>query len=249
MIKKDYHMHTTYSDGTGSPEEMILKAIELGLEEVGISDHSWTSFDDSCNMRRDEIESYHRELDSLKEKYKGKIKVLKGIEQDFYSELPAEGYDYVIGSVHYLKIEDEYITVDWLPEMLTGAADKYFGGDMLSLCELYFDTVSGVVEKTGADIIGHFDLISKLNEKYALFDASDPRYVSAWKKALDKLLETGVPFEINTGALSRGYRTFPYPSLEQINYIKERGGALLLSSDAHTPDNICFAFDIYEKYL
>ena len=249
MIKADYHMHTTYSDGSASPEEMIRKAMELGLEEVGISDHSYTSFDSSCCMRKEEIGNYHRELDALKKKYEGKIKVFKGIEQDCYSDFPAEGYDYVIGSVHCLKIGEEYITVDWLPEMLTGAAEKYFGGDMMSLCELYYETVSDVIAETRADIIGHFDLISKLNEKNRLFDEFDPRYVSAWKKAADRLLETGKAFEINTGAVSRGYRSFPYPSKEQIEYIKERGGKFILSSDAHSPDAIAFAFEKYDDLL
>ena len=236
-------MHTIYSDGSATPEDMVLKGIDLGLDEIGISDHSWTFFDISYCMQEKNIEAYSVEIDMLKEKYGEKIKVLKGIEQDYYSTAPTSGYDYAIGSVHYLKIGDIYVPVDESPEILKDAADKYFGGDMLSICELYYDTVSDVVNKTEADIIGHFDLISKFNEKMELYDPGDPRYVSAWKDAADRLLVSGVPFEINTGAVSRGYRSMPYPSSEQIKYIQKKGGRFILSSDAHNPEYICYGFN------
>ncbi len=249
MIKADFHMHTTYSDGTSSPEEMILKGISLGLEEIDISDHSYTFFDTSYCMQEDRIKSYNEELESLKKKYAGKIKVVKGIEQDYYSTAPAKGYDCVIGSVHYIFTEGYYIPIDESPELLRGAADQFFGGNMLWICKMYYANVSDVVRKTGADIIGHFDLISKFNDGGKLFDPEDPRYKALWKAAADKLLETGVPFEINTGAVSRGYKAAPYPSSEQIEYIRERGGRFVLSSDAHSPEGIAFGFDKYEELV
>jgi histidinol phosphatase-like PHP family hydrolase len=39
----DYHVHTTWSDGTGSVEECVLRAVELGLPEIGIADHVSTA--------------------------------------------------------------------------------------------------------------------------------------------------------------------------------------------------------------
>ncbi len=242
-------MHTVFSDGSASPEEMIERGIALGLEEIGISDHSYTFFDTSYCMQEAEEEEYRKELDRLKKKYEGKIRVLKGIEQDFWSAPPSGDYEYIIGSVHFLRTGDIYFPVDESAEVLRDAAEKYFGGDMMSLCELYYETVVNVAEKTGADIVGHFDLISKFNEKGELFDPEDPRYVKAWKKAADRLLPAGIPFEINTGAISRGYRTSPYPSPEQIGYIKSRGGRLILSSDAHSPEYIAYLFGRYEELL
>ena len=119
---------------------------------------------------------------------------------------------------------------------------KYFGGDFYTACEYYFRNVSYVVSKTGADIIGHFDLISKFNEKDQMFDEHNPRYIEAWKKAAASLLLTGRPFEINTGAISRGWRSEAYPSPDIIRYIKERGGELILSSDSHNAENIGYGF-------
>ncbi len=260
MITKDLHMHTCYCDGADAPEEMVRSAIEKGLHTVGISSHSYTFFDESYCMQKEEVPRYLAECRYLRAKYYDRIHVLCGVEQDYYSDYPTDDFDYVIGSVHYVKVDDEYIPVDESIEILKSAVDQHFGGDIYALCELYFSTVADVVNKTDCDIIGHFDLISKFIEvgddacdvpctggsANALFDIYHPRYVAAWQKAVDRLLLHDVPFEINTGAISRGYRTQPYPAEEMIAYIKARGGRFVLSSDAHSTDNIAYGFEEYE---
>ena len=61
-----------------------------------------------------------------------------------------------------------------------------------------------------------------------LFDENDERYRRAWRQAADRLLETGKPFEINTGAISRGYKSVPSPSAEILSYLIRRGARLSL---------------------
>ena len=249
MIKTDLHMHTSYCDGKNTPEDMIKSAVEKGFNCVGISGHSYTYFDESYCMSREDTERYKKDISWLKRKYAKKINVLCGIEQDYYSEEMTDDYDYVIGSVHYLKKGDSFIPVDESAEILKQAADKHFDGDIYSVCELYFETVGDVVNKTSAGIIGHFDLITKFNEKEKLFDENNPRYIAAWQKSADRLLKTGKVFEINTGAISRGYRTTPYPSAQIIEYIRKNGGHFILSSDAHSAENIGYKFPEYEKFV
>ena len=244
---RDLHTHTVFSDGKNSPEEMVISAIEKGLCEIGISDHSYTDFDTSYCIKKEKISEYKAEILRLKSKYSVKISVLCGIEQDYFSSEPTDGYDYVIGSVHYIFKNGEYVPMDESPLILKNAAEKFFNGDIYALAEEYFKTVSDVVRKTNADIIGHFDLITKFNEIAPLFDEKNPRYIKARNNALDELLKTGKPFEINTGAISRGYRTTPYPSAEAIEYIKKKGGKFILSSDAHSTETLCFKFPEIEK--
>ena len=239
-------MHTCYCDGAGTPEEMVLSAIDKGLTTVGISGHSYTFFDESYCMQKAAVPRYIAELRYLRAKYYDRIHVLCGVEQDYYSDYPTDEFDYVIGSVHYVKVDGAYIPVDESVGILKDAVEKHFGGDVYALCELYFATVADVVNKTDCDIIGHFDLISKFIEREPLFDTHHPRYVAAWKKAVDRLVQYDVPFEINTGAISRGYRTQPYPNDEMIAHIKEQGGRFVLSSDAHSTKDIAFGFEDYE---
>ena len=72
----NYHTHTTYCDGKSTAEEMVQKAIEHGLSELGFSGHSYTKFDLEPCMTRAGTELYKKEINALKEKYKDKIKIL-----------------------------------------------------------------------------------------------------------------------------------------------------------------------------
>ena len=80
-------------------------------------------------------------------------------------------------------------------------------------------------------------------------ETDDPAYISAWQRAADRLLPLGKPFEINTGAVSRGWRSAPYPDMRIIEYIREHGGRFILSSDSHSSDTIAFGFDRFEFLL
>ena len=246
---RDLHTHTTYSDGATSPEVMVLVAMEMGLEEIGISDHSYTFFDESYCIKKDRIEEYKREIYALKEKYKGQISVLCGVEQDAYSTESTSGYDYAIGSAHYLKIGETYYPLDLSELRLSHACRDGFGGDYYALAEAYFDLVAGFAEREDISIIGHFDLITKYNRLGHILDEEHPRYLAAAKKAIDKLIAAGKTFELNVGAIARRYRTVPYPAPALLSYILEKGGKLMLASDAHTPQNIAFAFDIYKDRI
>ena len=247
--RADFHMHTKYCDGTASPEEMVQSAISKGLKVCGLSGHVYTPFDESYCMLQDDMNEYEKEIRALKEKYADKIEILCGIEQDRFAGKPDREWDYVIGSTHYVKCGDEYVPVDDTPETMVDAAKRYFDGDMYGLVEGYFEAAGDVCEATDADVIGHFNQVCKFNrggegdKMGALFDEGHPRYVKAWKKAADILLEYGIPFEINTGGISAGFRTDAYPSKTMRDYLKARGAKFIMSSDSHRLDTLCFGFD------
>ena len=249
MIRSDYHVHTSFCDGKNSPEEVVQAALSLGMSCLGFSAHSCVSFDPGYCLSPASTSAYRAEILRLRERYRGRIRILLGIEQDYDSEPPTESWDYVIGSVHYLHLGGSYIPVDHRPETLADAAARYFGGDMLGLCEAYYDRLGNVAERTHCNLIGHFDLITKFQEKAPLFDETSPRYVAAWQRAADRLLESGVPFEVNTGAMSRGYRSSPYPSDAILRYLKDRGARFVLSGDSHQARYLCWDFDAQEKRL
>ena len=250
MIRSDFHCHTVYCDGKDRPEAMVMSALAKGMTALGFSGHSYAPFDPGCiGMYPENEAKYRRQIKRLKKKYEGQIDIYCGVEQDIFSPAPEKPFDYSIGSVHYIKAGDGFFAVDDTPEILKDLCSRHFGGDIYALCSAYFETVYKVHEVTGCDIIGHFDLITKFNEDGSLFDTEDLRYISAWKAAADELLMAGVPFEINTGAMSRGYRKEPYPSVEIIKYINEKGGRFVLSGDAHRKEDLMYCFDAVEDML
>lgn len=242
MIYADLHMHTVFCDGKDTPRDMVEAAISKGLKTVGVCVHSYMDFYESWCVKKERVEEFVNEMQALKEEYKGKINVLCGLEKDFYSNQSRDGFDYVIGSVHYFYGNGVLSTVDENPKAFEDSVKKCFDGDYVLAAENYYQAVGEVVEKTTADIIGHFNLVEKFNENNRYFNPLTPRYVKAWQKAADKLLLTGKPFEINVGGISRGWIKQPYPAQNMFKYLKERGAKFILSSDAHVKENVAFQF-------
>lgn len=232
MSINNYHTHSIYCDGKNAPEDLVREAIRLGCEELGFSGHSPLPGEDWC-MSPENAEAYRACVRALQEKYRGQLNILLGVEQDYFSVTPTEGYDYVIGSVHSICKDGEYLSVDDTVQIQIAAVEKHYGGDWYAYIEDYYELVGKVWEKTHCDIVGHFDLVTKFNEGNRLFDTAHPRYRRAALAALDRLCAHEVIFEINTGAIARGYRTEPYPESFLIEELQRRKMPLILSSDCH----------------
>lgn len=238
------HSHTTFCDGEHSPEEMLLSAIEKGCSTYGFSGHAPSGVkNDYGFIPSDRMDAYCNEIIRLKKKYSEKIEVLLGIEQDFFSPELKNDFDYIIGSVHYIWESGEFVPMDVSFEALKNAVDGMFSGDAVSLAERYYETVAQIYEKTHCDIVGHFDIVTKYNEKYHYLDEDDKRYKRAAIDALDLLLSKDVLVEVNTGAMKRGWRTTPYPADFIIKRVLEKKGRLILGSDCHHKDDIFAYFE------
>ena len=196
-------------------------------------------------MRAESIELYRAEVLRLAEVYKDKINIFLGIEQDSFArkEHIPKGAKYVIGSVHYVEKDGSYISVDYSADILRRGVNDLFGGDYLAYAEAYYKEVASVYDKTGCDIVGHIDLLTKFNEQEYLIDEKHPRYRNASLSAAESLARKGLTFEINTGAISRGLRKTPYPTEELLHVIRESGGKITYSSDCHRAETIDCAFE------
>ncbi len=245
MIKTNFHTHTNYCDGMDTPEDLINEAVKKGFIAIGFSGHSYSYMDKSFAMSEENAAHYRREINDLKTKYNSAIKIYCGIEQDYYSEMPITGYDFVIGSVHNILKDEGYMVVDDNPQHFKETLDKFYDGDFDTFAEEYFELLADVVNKTNADIIGHIDLPLK-NSEYIGYKPTE-RFFAAAEKAVEKLCRFSRPFEINTGAMARGYRTVPYPIPEILAMIKKHGGKIAFSSDCHDKNYLDYGFEIAEK--
>jgi len=222
---------------------MIKAAIQKGGGSIGFSEHSYVSFDEEYSMSIEDTPKYISEIIALKKKYEDSIDVFLGIEMDYFTNKVPEGMEYVIGTAHHVEIDENYITVDGAFGHLEQMNNEYFGGDYLALAESYFSTMANVIDKTGADIVGHFDLIAKHNLDGRMFDETHPRYVKAALSAMENILEKCKIFEVNTGAMYRLGKTEPYPSVYLLKELYKRGGEVTLSSDSHKAKSLYYKFD------
>lgn len=242
MLRADFHTHTNFCDGQNTPREMVEAAYQMGLTDYGVSGHAWFPYGWDGGMGEAAFAQYKKDLYALKEEYAGKMNVYIGVELDALGPIPEA--EYLIGSIHCLKKDGEYVMIDSTEQVLKSAVDRLWGGDWYALTRDYYEMEAGIYETTGCDFIGHFDLITKFNQDYKYFDESKAEYLKPAFVAIKKLTEEGIPFEINTGAISRGYRKEPYPSPFLLKELKRLGGRIMINSDSHSTQNICYKFDL-----
>ena len=244
MIRQNLHCHTTFDDGKDSAETMILAAEAAGLKSIGVSLHCpIQGEDDWCCPAQNELR-FIEEMHRLREQYMGRIEVWCGLEYDLTSDPKwLDGFDYVIASVHALETTRGLWALDDNRERSRRMIVIAFDGDADAAAEAYFAKVSQSAQIDRADIVGHFDLITKFDEPEPLYDAVSPRYRAAALDAMEALAKAGKIFEINTGAMSRGYRSSPYPAPALLRALREMGGRVTITADAHSRENLAFAFD------
>lgn len=246
MIKANFHTHSTFSDGTNTPEEMVQTAISLGMTALGFSDHSPIGKEcvGTTGMAFEKEAAYRQEILRLKEAYADQLPIYLGIEQDSNSPHTPYPYDYTIGSIHGIWAEGQYRAVDCNEQTMLETVQKFFGGDHYAYAEQYFRAVAETANKFDPTFFGHIDLVAKYNEGGKHFDESHPRYRKAALEAVEALLPTGKPFEINTGAISRRARITPYPAPFILKEIHALGGKIILSGDSHSAQSLLCAYDL-----
>ena len=239
------HTHSVLCDGKGTLAEMAAAAYQAGVRYFGASGHSHTEIPhDAGNVLPADPAEYRAQVLALRAEYAGRMEVLLGIEQDSQSPQPVPDWaDYWIGSVHnlYDPRTGKYHGLDWDRERLAACRDGMFGGDALAMTEGYYAGVAAMAAR-GPSILGHMDLVTKLNRGNAFFDEEDPRYQAAALEALHHAAPDRTVLEINTGAVARGYRDDPYPAPFLLKEWRAMGGQVILTADAHSPETVIFGY-------
>lgn len=240
MRYSNLHTHTIYSDGKNTAREMVETAIANNMVSLGFSDHSYTDFDLRYCIQKDKLGEYINEIKSLKKEYEGQIEIYLGYEQDGFAKIEDRSvYDYIIGDTHYVRTENGLRDVDYNAADFSETLNTCFGGDAFKFAKAYYELYAECIPQLRPDILGHFDLVTK----FGYIDENDPRYRSLALEVLDSCLEICPIAEMNTGAISRGYRKTPYPAPFILERIKEKGGKIILSSDCHNKDYLLCHFD------
>lgn len=245
MRYSNLHTHSNFSDGKHSLEENILSAIEKDMLSLGFSDHSFTACDTSYCMKEEQYADYLRTIGELKAAYADKIALYSGMELDYYSQINTRDYDFIIASVHYIVKDGICYPIDHSAAQQIDCMEHAFGGDWLAMAKCYFDMLCEHVERVNPTVVGHFDVITK----FSLMPEDDERYRAIAREALKRVIKTCTYIEVNTGAIARGWRNFPYPNHYLLETLRDAGGEVVLGSDSHHRDNLIFHFDETVKIL
>ncbi|MBQ8678676.1 MAG: histidinol-phosphatase [Treponema sp.] len=250
-IKSNLHTHSTFCDGKNTPEENVLSAIKKGIKVLGFTSHSMYPFWTETYMQPEDFSVYCAEIRRLQEKYASQIKIRLGFEADFIPgvTLPKmENYadfkpDYLIGSIHFLFQREGLVAVDHKPEILQEGAKNHYKNDIRALIGDYFTLQKEMLERGDFALVGHPDLIRKFNEKWPFFSENEEWYKDELKEMAKAIAKKGIATEINSGAISRGYLSKPYPSEYFLSLLHDEGVPVAITADAHSAENLDCAFD------
>ncbi len=240
------HTHSTFCDGKNTPEEIVLAAIAQGLCSIGISGHGYTSFDLRYCMKETEV--YIAEINRLKKKYEKDIEVFLGVEEDAFHPVNRANFDYIIGSCHYYLVNGVYHPIDSDYEYFKKCM-SLFDGNTVQMAHAYYKPFCEYISKRKPDIVGHFDLITKYDQLDVSVFLENEEYHKTAEEYIRCVARSGCLFEVNTGAISRGYRTSPYPYINLLRVLKTEGSGVILSSDSHDISTLTFGFDEAKQQL
>lgn len=243
LLACSVHTHATLCDGKSTLEEMAAAAYAAGVKYYGVSCHSHTPIPaDEGAVLPEDMAAYRQAVLELRKAYEGRMEILLGLEWDSQSDILPKDLDYWIGSVHYQKgANGKYYAADWGEAQFTACRDELFGGDALAVAEGYFREVCRVAAMKPT-ILGHIDLITKLNAGNRFFDEDAARYKAAALEALHAADPKETLLEINTGGVARGYRKTPYPALFLLREWKSMGGRVILTADSHSADTVVYGY-------
>jgi len=237
----NYHMHTTFCDGKNTVSEMTEAAIAKGFSAIGFSGHGYTDFDTRYCMLGVNVPAYIQAVKEAKVTYADRIQIYLGSEEDLSRPVNRKDYDYIISSYHYCYTGGKYYPIDSTFQYFSDCLAA-FGGDPMKLAHSYYSTFVAYILKRKPDIIGHFDLLTKFEEKKSSYYMNNEAYKETARGYLREAMRADSIFEVNTGAISRGFRTTPYPSVDLLHTLKKEDGKVILSSDSHAVETIDFHF-------
>lgn len=223
----DYHMHSVLSDGKNKHEEMVLAAVEKGLDEIGFSDHvcikpvNWA-------MSAVDMQVMSNQIWQIQKKFQDKITIRYGIEMDYFPGKEAElkaiiesvPLDYVIGSVHFIG--------DWNFDTDKSLYGKWTNDQLYTI---YFDLINKAARSGLFDIIGHLDIIKKF-QVYPESDLSE-----LFEETIKILAKNNLVVELNTGGADRPCGEFT-PGRMLLEMCYKHNVDITLGSDAHHKSQI-----------
>lgn len=251
-MKADYHLHTSFSDDSIYPmEQLVLDAIDLGLDEICITDHVdyGIKYDlddpnkpDPCVLNVD-YPTYFKTLDRLCAQYKDQITIKKGLEFGIqHHTIPQyeklfETYplDFVLLSIH--QIHDLEF---WNQDFQKGKTQAQYN-------EEYYDALYDLVKNFKKySVLAHMDLIVRYDQKGRYpFENVKPKIEQILKQAIAD--HKGI--EVNTSSFQYGLDDL-MPSRQILKLYHDLGGTIItIGSDAHQKQYVANQIELVKKEL
>lgn len=233
----DYHTHSwRCGHASGTMREYVLSAIEQGIGEIGLTDHLWMYWLAPSDRPREwaipesMFEEHYAEMIAVRNEFSDRINVRVAVEADYVegheealrSILARYDFDFVLGSVHFMD--------GWMIDVPENA-EKYRQQRVADIYRRYFAMLSKAVRLGAFDVLAHFDL----PKKFGFLPEED--LTATVTELLDQIADAGISIEVSTAGLRKPIGEI-YPSRSILLEMAARRIPIVLSSDAHSPDEV-----------
>ncbi|MDD3253974.1 MAG: histidinol-phosphatase HisJ family protein [Lachnospiraceae bacterium] len=239
--RADYHVHTCYSDDSECPmEDMVKRAIALRLDEIAFTDHVDYGVKTDLNC---DYAAYFKEIDALREKYRGQLVIRAGIEFGiqvqtvdlFQKDFEQYPFDFVILSNHQIDNQEF-----WDYSYQKGKTQQEYQ-------EHYYEAIYEVVKRCKSyAVLGHLDMIKRYDQAGDYPDEKIMHYVDL---ILKQVIADGKGIELNTSSFKYGLKDL-MPSRNILKRYRELGGTILtIGSDTHETVHLADHLDEVKREL
>jgi histidinol-phosphatase (PHP family) len=244
----DYHLHLRPDERENTAERFFTPAnaeryrevaSERGIDELGVAEHVYRFAAALEIWQHPFWRRYaHDDLDEYCGFVREETDLRLGIEMDFVpgredriaGVLDGRDWDFVVGSVHFLRDH----SLDTEEYSVWGA-----GESAERVWRRYFETVAESAHSGLYDVIAHPDLVKVWGRAAPRPDGDLRRY---YEPAVEAFADTGVAVELSTAGWRKPVGE-QYPAVPFLEMLVDAGCPLALSSDAHAPDQIGFEYD------
>ena len=248
MSLTNFHTHSEFCDGKGELELYVKEALNNGFQAIGFSSHAPLPFYKSYVMPQERLQEYCDSVRELKTKYSDRIQIYLGLEIDYIPgiispsspQFKALNLDYTIGSIHLVKNGKPggYTYTDETGEEFDELLIDVYGGDGANFARHYYSLIREMIRECKPEVIGHLDIIKKVNKDIRYFDETADWYKEEVLRTLEVVADSKAVLEINTGGIARGYVKVPHPSPWIFKECNKLGIPIMLNSDAHSPNHL-----------
>jgi histidinol-phosphatase (PHP family) len=251
-VLTDYHVHLR-PDEHGSTaaryftpanaERYQEAAVERGIDELGVAEHIHR-FVQSLEIwshpwyrhwAADDVDEYTEFLRSTGLRVGIEADFLPGREDRLANFLDGRDWDYVVGSIHFLRDDalDLHGEPDWEPW------DIWRGSDPEKVWTRYFETLGEAARSGLFDILAHPDLVKVFAGRVPVPDGDLRRF---YERAMDGIAESDVAVEVSTAGLRKPVAEI-YPARALLEMCLDAGRPVALSSDAHRPEDLGYEYE------
>jgi histidinol-phosphatase (PHP family) len=244
----DYHVHLRQDDLDATAAEHFtvtnvehyrLVADQHGIAELGVSEHVHR-FAQALTVwqhpfwrehARDDLGEYCRFVREQTDLRLGiEVDFVPGAEDRIANLLEAHDFDYVLGSVHFLR--DSAVDMESYDVWEAGHSTE-------TIWRRYFQTLGEAARSGLFDILAHPDLVKVWGRGRPLPEGDPRRY---YELAIPGIAESQIAVEVSTAGLRKPVAEL-YPAPALLEMCLEAGAPVALSSDAHRPEDVGADYD------